>query len=223
MITEKNEQLLAELREKIASDETASDDRIKVSGKRLLHTYSVECEVASLAGIFAPDEEFKLRAAALLHDITKQLNHERQLQLCDKFGIIYTPLDILMPRTFHARTAVAIIECCFPDFANDHILSAVRYHTTGRLDMTLGEKLLYLADYIEPTREFDDCVKLRDYFYSKIGGAADEAERMTILRETLILSFDMTVRGLIDEGIPIHIDTFEARNYLIEEKELEKK
>jgi nicotinate-nucleotide adenylyltransferase len=223
MLTEINERHLSELRKKLASGEIVPEENIRLSGKRLMHSYSVEREVAKLAEIYAPDEEYELRAAALLHDITKQLNLEKQLQLCDKFGIMYKPLDKLMPRTLHARTAVEVIKCYFPEFSDDAILSAVRYHTTGRTDMSIGEKLLYLADYIEPTREFEDCVKLRNYFYAKLEQVADETGRQKVLRETLILSFDMTISGLIEEGIPIHVDTCEARNYLIEENELEKR
>ena len=84
-----------------------------------------------------------------------------------------------------------------------------------------GEKLLYLADYIEDTRTFEDCVKLREYFYTGLEKCADAKDRESLLSDTLILSFDMTIRGLIDDGTPIHQDTFEARNYLIEVKEFE--
>lgn len=227
MITENQERLLAELRMNISSEKcisigTGIDINISINGKRLAHTYSVEREIAALSSIYAPNEEYRLRVSALLHDITKQLSIDKQLQLCDEFGIIYTQYDKLMPKTFHARTAAEVIKRFYPDFADEFILTAVSHHTTGRADMNIGEKLLYLADYIEDTRVFDDCVKLRSYFYTRLDGAIDANERLSVLGDTLILSFDMSIRGLIDDGIPIHRDTFEARNFLIEEKELEK-
>ena len=83
--------------------------------------------------------------------------------------------------------------------------------TTGKAGMTLTEKLMYLADFIEPTRTFPDCVRLRGYFYSRIG----ENDKNAVLDSTLILSFDMTVTELISSGQPIHPDTVAARNYLI--------
>lgn len=213
MITEKQEQQLNTLKEQVAG---------RINGKRLTHTCGVEREITALSRLFAPEEEYRLRASALLHDITKQLSLEKQLQLCDEFGIIYTSGEKLMPKTFHARTAVEVIKRDFPGFDDEYILSAVRYHTTGRANMTIGEKLLYLADYIEDTRTFEDCVKLRDYFYSSLARTDSERGRQTVLCDTLILSFDMTIRGLIDDGTPVHCDTFEARNYLIGERELEK-
>lgn len=212
MLTNEQENKLEALRKKVSEI---------ISGKRLKHTFGVEREIASLSGIYEPDEEYRLRAAALLHDITKQKTFEEQIALCDELKILHVREDALMPKTLHARTAIGVIRRDFPEFADDYILSAVRYHTTGRRGMTLGEKLLYLADYIEDTRTFEDCVRLREYFYSRLGDCHDADGRRRLLDDTLILSFDMTIRGLIDEGTPVHQDTFEARNYLIEEKEFE--
>ena len=214
MITQIQAERLAALRERIPA---------YINGKRLIHTLGVEREITSLAGIYMPEREFELRCAALLHDITKQLSLDEQLSLCDAFGIEYTERDKLTPKIFHAMTAVGVIRRDFPEFADEFVLSAVRYHTTGRAGMTLGEKLLYLADYIEDTRTFPDCVELRRHFYSALGDAVSQFDRDAVLRDTLILSFDMTIRGLIEDGTPIARDTFEARNYLIEEQEFEKR
>ena len=213
MITEAQEKQLAGLRESIKD---------YIGGKRLSHTYGVEREITKLAELYAPELEFELRAAALLHDITKPLSLDEQLELCDKYGIQYTSGDRLMPKTFHAQTACEVIRRKFPEFFTETVYSAVLYHTTGQADMSIAEKLLYLADYIEDTRTFDDCVKLRKFFWDGISAAHGEDERNNVLRDTLILSFDMTIRGLIDDGTPIHRDTVEARNFLIEEKEFEK-
>ena len=212
MLTNEQEKKLEALRGKVSEI---------ISGKRLSHTFGVEREIASLSSIYEPDEEYRLRAAALLHDITKQKTFEEQIALCDELLIAHAREDALMPKTLHARTAVGVIRRDFPEFADDYILSAIRYHTTGRRDMRTAEKLLYLADYIEDTRTFEDCVRLREYFYSRLGDCHDADSRRRLLDDTLILSFDMTIRGLIDEGTPVHQDTFEARNYLIEEKEFE--
>jgi len=191
-----------------------------MSGKRLTHTYGVEREIASLCALYAPEEEFLLRAAALLHDITKERTLEKQLQLCEEFGIIYTDEDKRMPKTFHARTAVEVIRRDFPEFACDTVLGAVRWHTTGHAGMTVGEKLLYLADYIEDTRTFESCVKLRRSFYDGLEKAKGESGRRRLLQNIMIESFDMTIMDLIDEDSPIHPDTVAARNSLIMEKEV---
>ena len=183
--------------------------------KRLSHTLAVEREAASLAGIYIPECEFMLRTAALLHDITKELSLEKQLQLCHESDIIYTKEEILAPKLLHSMTAPAVIKRDFPEFADADVLSAVRWHTTGRAGMSLCESILFLADFIEETRTFESCVELRRFFYDGYGKAADEASRQTLLYDTMILAFDMTLRELTSEGMPIHPDTVAARNYFI--------
>ena len=84
--------------------------------------------------------------------------------------------------------------------------------------MTLYEKLIYLADYIDMSRTFEDCVKLRNYFLAAEPEKLSESERLEHLNNTLILSFDMTLRILAEEGTPVSLDTMAARNQLIREK-----
>ena len=84
--------------------------------------------------------------------------------------------------------------------------------------MTLCEKLIYLADYIDMTRTFPDCVRLREFFMDAHPEKMSESQRQEHLRDTLIMSYGMTVRGLIEDGLPISADTVRARNALIREK-----
>jgi radical SAM protein with 4Fe4S-binding SPASM domain len=81
--------------------------------------------------------------------------------------------------------------------------------------MTLTEKLLYLADYIDDSRSFENCVILRRYFWGAEPEGMSMEARMTLLCETLLLSFDMTVRDLLAEGAPVSVETMEARNALL--------
>ncbi len=203
MINHDNERALDSLRQKISS---------YMSGRRLSHTLAVEREIKRLCEVYAPDKEYTLRAAALLHDITKELSLQKQLQLCEEFGIIYMPEEILTPKIFHSRTAPAIINRDFAEFADEEILSSVRWHTTGRADMTLGEELLFLADYIEDTRTFPSCVELRKFFWS---GAVGEVDKTAHLTQTMIMALDMTIHELCEEKQPIHLDTVSARNSFI--------
>ena len=122
---------------------------------------------------------------------------------------------MLMPKTFHSRTAEAVIHRNFPEWASEALISAIRWHTTGRAGMTIGEKLLYLADYIEDTRTFPDCVELRKYFYDGLQRTKSAENREKLLTDTLVLSFDMTIRGLLEDGDPVHMDTVAARNDLV--------
>jgi HD superfamily phosphohydrolase YqeK len=122
------------------------------------------------------------------------------------------------PKTLHARTAAALIPVEYPEFADDLIISCVRWHTTGREGMTLEEKIIYLADYIDMSRLFPDCVRLRDYFLSAKPEKMSDSEKDAHLRRTLIMSYDMTMKGLLAEGLTINSDTIAARNELVREE-----
>jgi putative HD superfamily hydrolase of NAD metabolism len=182
--------------------------------KRLAHVLSVEEECASLAKLYVMDEDdtLRLRAAALLHDITKKFSHPEQLDYCRINGIAFTEEETHMPKIFHARTGAHLAKKLFPNLVDIDIYNAILYHTTARPSMTLMEALLYLADYIEPKREFVDCVKLRGEFYELL----ENNDKTDALKKALILSFDMTLTGLIADGAFIHGDIITARNYYLE-------
>ena len=201
-----NEEMLTALREEIAST---------MSPRRFVHTAEVEKMAVRLGQLYAPDKIDILRAAALLHDMTKEYSSEMQLQICREFGIIISKQDILTPKTFHAKTAAALIPVRYPQISDEEVVSAVRWHTTGRPQMTVLEKLVYLADYIDESRTFDDCITLRNMFWDAQPENMSEEERLTHLDRVLVRSYDMTLAGLIAEGAPVSDDTFQARNDLI--------
>ena len=186
-----------------------------MSPYRFRHTAEVEKMVTRLAALYAPEQTLSLRAAALLHDITKEANTEEQLALCGQYGVTLTDADKGAPKTLHAMTAAAVIPGRYPAFAEKEILCAVRWHTTGRAGMGLGEWLLYLADYIDLSRTFPDCVALRAFFWGAEPEKMEWEERLEHLTKTLIRSLDLTVRALIEEGTPISPDSVNARNELI--------
>lgn len=205
-MTEITETMLDELRRQVMS---------RMSPKRFRHTAAVERMVGRLCALYCPEHTEQMRAAALLHDVTKELEPEMQERLCRTYGLTVTVQDRLAPKTYHARTAAACIPSEFSQFDDPIIVNAVRWHTTGHAGMTLTEKLLYLADYIDDSRTFQNCVILRRYFWGAHPEEMDAAARDALLRETLILSYDMTVRDLLEEGKPIADDTVQARNELL--------
>ena len=160
----------------------------------------------------------QLRAAALLHDLTKEYGIDEHRKVFAAHGIEVSEEDLLAPKTLHARTAALLIPERFPDVADPEILSMVRWHTTGHAGMTLPEKILYLADYIDLSRTFADCVMLRRYFWGAFPAEQTRTEREKLLRDTLILSFDLTMRDLLANGNPIAADTVAARNELLLER-----
>ena len=200
------EEMLNELRENITKT---------MSAKRVRHALEVEKMVTRLAEMYQPEMANTLRAAALLHDITKEYDDKVQLSILTKPGIEFSLKDRLAPKTFHARTAALLIPDIYPEFATDDVISAVRWHTTGRENMALFEKLLYLADYIDMSRDFEDYVKLREMFFSAKPEQMNDEEKLAHLNRTLVASFDMTISALIRKGAVISSDTANARNALI--------
>ena len=190
--------------------------REKVRGylteKRYAHTLAVERKAEELGELYLPEKVGELRCSALLHDITKKWDFEKQLQYCEKFDIMMGRYDILSPKLFHAKTAENVVKCDFSEFATPDVLSGIRWHTTGHDDMTLFEAIVYLADYIEDTRTFPDCVVLREFFEEGLRRGDDREE---LFIRTMVKSFDMTIKCLTDEGAPIDTDTVTARSFYI--------
>ena len=191
-------------------------ERVKnaLGEKRFSHTLGVEREIERLARIYCPDKAVMLRAAALLHDITKEYSAERQLEIMESFGVDTAEYKKQSRKIYHSLTASLIIPEEYPEFATPELVHSVCVHTTGCGDMSLSDKLLYLADYIEETRTFEDCVTLRKYFWDGIEAGEDKQEH---LNKTLLKSFDMTLCDLIENGNVISQTTIEARNFLIGE------
>lgn len=207
-ITEKG---LAELREKIKNSP-------EISEKRRIHTLAVEQMAIKLGELYCPDKLPVLRAAALLHDITKEYSTEKHIEICEAHGYAPERDELYAPKTFHARTAAYLIPSLYPEFADPEVISAVRWHTTGREEMTLTEKLIYLADYIDESRRFPDCVTLRRAFFDAEPEKMDMEARLAHLRDVLIISYNMTVSALLEDCKPISRHTVLSLNELICEK-----
>ncbi|MBE6663017.1 MAG: HD domain-containing protein [Ruminococcaceae bacterium] len=189
--------------------------------KRYLHTIGVSEEAKELAKIYLPDKEDKLFLAGLLHDITKEFTKEEQLKMCDKYGIELQ--KSIAPKLLHAKTGANLArEIYGSEIVDNEVYNAIYYHTTGKENMSLFEMIIYLADYIEKGRTFEDCIILREYFYENIKNATDYNAKLEILRKTMVFSFDLTIKNLISEGKRIDSDTVNARNYFLNCKLVQK-
>lgn len=201
-----SEEMLDALRKRVSEE---------MSDFRFVHTAEVEKMAMRLGALYAPDKLDILRAAALLHDITKECATDGHIAMLAGAGESVGESERLSYKTLHARSAVVRIKEKYPEFADGELLGAVRYHTTGRADMTVCERVIYLADYIDESRKFEDCVRLRSYFWDAHPEDMNEDERKAHLDRALLLSFDMTLGALIDGGEPISEDTVSARNSII--------
>ena len=166
--------------------------------KRIPHVLGTEQEAIRLAERYGADVE-KARVAALLHDCTKRLDMEEQLALCRQYGIQLDALEQQALKLLHAKTGAAIARDVFG--VDDEIYRAIWWHTTGHAGMTLLEKIMYLADYIEPSRDFPGVDKLRAVCYKD-------------LDEGLLMGLEMTIEEMASMGNPVHHATIEARDAL---------
>ena len=166
--------------------------------RRIPHVLGTEETAAALALRWGADEE-SARRAALLHDCTKKFDKELQLALCRQYGIEPDAAERREGKLLHAITGAAV---AYADFGvSGEVRDAIRWHTTGKADMTLLEKIIYLADYIEPTRDFCDLTELRRLAFENLDGA-------------LLLGFTMAVEDLAKKGMPVHPNSVLARDYL---------
>lgn len=116
--------------------------------------------------------------AGLLHDITKALDGSLQLTLCREYGIVLGDFSKENPKTLHALTGSLVAERIFGE--NKQVVDAVRSHTTGKANMTTLEKVLYVADYIEPNRDFPGVEKLRKLAFENLDQALKLGLTMTL-------------------------------------------
>lgn len=146
--------------------------------KRIPHVQGVEREAVRLAERWGVSKE-DAAEAAICHDITKKLSREEQLRLCGKYAIIADDYERESEKLMHARTGAAFAGELFG--LSDAVKSAIRWHTTGRPDMTALEKITYLADYIEPNRAgFPGLEELRRACYDDLDAAMELATRMSL-------------------------------------------
>ena len=173
--------------------------------KRVPHVLGVEQEAVRLAERWGA-EVYDAAAAGILHDITKKCSDKEQLQLCEKYGTLVDNLEREIPKLLHAKTGA---DLAWHEFGiSPEVREAIRWHTTGRENMSLLEKIVYLADYIEPNRSFEGLDRLRARAYEDL----DEA-----LRLGLQMSLDEMERRRI---VP-HPNSLNALRYI--EKELKSK
>jgi predicted HD superfamily hydrolase involved in NAD metabolism len=125
--------------------------------ERYHHTLGVAYTAVAMAMKYNPDtsnDEFIKRAelAGLLHDCAKCIDNSKKLKICDKNNIPYSKFESENAYLLHGRIGAFIAMTKF-NIDDQEILDAIEWHTTGRPDMSLLEKIIFIADYIEPGRK----------------------------------------------------------------------
>jgi nicotinate-nucleotide adenylyltransferase len=165
--------------------------------KRVAHVLGCRDTAVELAKIWGADETDAARAG-LLHDITKALDGPLQLTLCDAYGTILDKFGKDYPKTLHALTGSLVAQRIFGE--NEAVVSAIRSHTTGKAGMNTLEKIIYVADYMEPNRDFPGVNKLRHLAKTDLDGA-------------MKLGLEMTMAHLARQGSAVSPESLEALAY----------
>ena len=169
---------------------------------RVAHVLGCRDTAVELAKRWGADETDAARAG-ILHDITKALDGPLQLTLCAEYGTILNDFGKKYPKTLHALTGALVAERIFAE--NPAVVSAIRHHTTGRANMSLLEKIIYVADYMEPNRSFPGVERLRELAFSDLDAA-------------LKLGLEMTLEHLKEQGAEVSPESRDALAFLDEQK-----
>ena len=165
---------------------------------RVAHVLGCRDTAVVLAKRWGADETDAARAG-ILHDITKAIDGPLQLTLCEAYGKILDDFSRKYPKTLHALTGSLVAERIFGE--NKAVVDAIAYHTTGKADMNLLEMIIYVADYMEPNRDFPGVETLRQLAFSDIQAA-------------LRLGLEMTMEHLKEQGSEVSPASREALAWL---------
>ena len=134
---------------------------------RFDHTMGVAYTAASMAFVYGADVE-KALIAGFLHDCAKCMSHEDQIKVCEKNNIEITDVERRNHSLLHAKVGMYLARTKYDIYDTD-ILNAIRWHTTGRENMSLLEKIIYIADFIEPNRKpLENLPKIRKEAFEDI-------------------------------------------------------
>ena len=190
---------------------TALNERLDEA--RLSHTLAVAQTAFTLGNRYGLDEPYceKLYLAGLLHDVTKNLSTNEHIKICRTNGISLTKYDLAAPSVLHAISGAIVAKRDFPTYADDTVCRAIALHTTGGNDMTLFDKIIYLSDYIEPTRKHPACIAAREAYLKEL---EQSDTPVTVLNRHLLSIIKATAKHLQDESRPIHPKTNEMIEFL---------
>lgn len=174
--------------------------RQRLSAKRFGHSMNVAKAAKKLAQRYGADPD-KAFLAGVVHDIMKEAPPEEQLKIMESSGIMLTDVERGAPKLWHAVSGAAYLKNIL-GVTDSEIIGAVRYHTTGRANMSMLEKVVFVADFISDERDYDGVALLR--------AAAAES-----LEAAMLAGMVYTIQDLAQHQKPIHPDTLQAYNQIV--------
>ncbi len=176
--------------------------KTKLTPKRYTHVLSVRELALDLAERYGADLR-KVNLAVLLHDCAKWMRTSEQYEAAANHGIQLDEVEHRNPSLLHALIGVEFAVSHF-DVDTPEILNAIRIHTTGSGKMTLIDKILYVADFAEPKRNYAEAHAVRELAYQDLNKAVLEVSRYKI-------------EHLLAKGVLIHPHTIDAYNSALQE------
>jgi len=167
--------------------------------KRIPHVAACETVAVKLAERWGVEPDYA-REAAILHDITKRLEPDEHLRLLVEHGVFFAPINENEEKLLHAVTGSVLAKSIFG--VPEQVEDAIRWHTTGKAGMSMLAKVLYIADYIEETRDFPGVEELYRLAFENIDKA-------------MIMGLEMTVSDLASRGISPAEATIDALTSLM--------
>ena len=185
-------------RKKLSMEELEADVVSLLNPNRVAHVLGCRDCAIELARLYGENEVDAARAG-LLHDITKAIDGPLQLTLCDEYGIVLDTFSRAYPKTLHALTGSLVAKRVYGE--NENVVRAICHHTTGRANMTLLEKIIYIADYVERNRNFPGVEEMRAMAY-------------TDLDRAVMMGLESAVAHVKNQGQGLAPATLEALQYL---------
>ncbi|MGL4874220.1 MAG: bis(5'-nucleosyl)-tetraphosphatase (symmetrical) YqeK [Clostridium sp.] len=168
---------------------------------RFMHTLGVVSTAKKLAEIYGVDIE-KAEMAALLHDISKNTSKDEMEKIMEENNIKLTLSEKRTPELWHGIVGPIVAKEKF-NINDEEILSAIRFHTTGKENMSALDKIIYIADMIEPSRVFDGVGEIRKKVLEN-------------LDKGVLVGMNHTIGFLLSKNSMIDENTIKARNYLLD-------
>ena len=174
--------------------------RSRLITSRFQHSLNVAESARYLAAKYGADPD-RAYTAGLLHDVMKNAPDEEQLAVISKTGIEMTPVERANRKLWHAMSGAAYIKYVM-EIDDGEIISAVRYHTTGRAGMTPLETTVYLADYISAERNYP---------------GADDMRRLCEVSSdaAIIYALEFGIPDLVKKGSVVHPDSIDLYNEMM--------
>ena len=169
--------------------------------KRYEHSVRVYETAIKMAEHYHADVK-KVAVAAMIHDCGRQIPKEDSVAKAKELGIPVDPVEAAQPILLHAKLGVYYALHKYGVSPEDReVLDAIRYHSTGTADMTDTARIVFLADLIEPGRDFEGVEAIREASFQD-------------LDKGMLLSYDNTIRYLLEDGLLIHPDAIAGYNQL---------